>query len=180
MAEANSGLRRCLSDQASPHAGSRSGREDALRLRLTRDRRGLYETTHGSIADSGETPPLQKTLWEPSLEAEDKNVLSALDAAIESGINVMLLVNDGVTLAQSGYLTRQQTRLEECFGWVDEKYAGKTTLVPGALGFVDIALISAMGWVRFRKRADLSKFPNMLAVEAAHAARKSVVSTRIE
>jgi len=123
-------------------------------------------------------PPFQETLLDPSLELLDQNVLSVADAAQDSLVNVFLLEGDGVRLEQAPYLRRQVTRGRECLDWLERTYRGKRTLAPGRLAYADVAVMCLLGWIRFRKRLDLAPWPELLAMEAAHAARPSMVSTR--
>lgn len=137
-----------------------------------------YETSRGAVKHTGDSPPLQATLWNPALEDEDRNVLSIIDAALESAVNLFLLEKDGVTPEQSSYLGRQSTRVARCLTWLDQRYAGRSTLSPSELAFVDIALVSALSWFRFRKRADVDAYPHLVTVEVAHASRPSFASTK--
>ena len=149
------------------------------RTRFVYDSRVIAEVLYedGIVKPSGESPALQKTLWNAELQDDDKNVLSTMDAAIESAVNVFLLENDGVTPAQSKYLHRQNVRVTSCLEWLEGRYANRTALTPGTLAFVDMSLVSALGWLRFRNRADVTAYPNLLAVETAFANRPSFSST---
>ena len=126
----------------------------------------------------GGDPPFQDTLLDPSLALLDQNVLSVADAAQDSLVNVFLLEGDGVRPEQAPYLRRQLSRGRECLDWLERTYRGKRTLAPGRLAYVDVAVMCLLGWIRFRNRLDLSPWPELLAVEAAHRARPSMVSTR--
>ncbi len=149
------------------------------RTRYVYDSRVIAEVMYegGIVKPSGESPPLQETLWNRDLQDEDKNFLSTMDAAIESAVNVFLLETDGVMPEQSKYLQRQNVRVATCLEWLDQRYENRTTLTPNKLAFVDMALVSALGWLRFRKRADLTPYANLLAVESAFANRPSFSST---
>ena len=123
-------------------------------------------------------PPFQDALLDPSLELLDQNVLSVTDAAQDSLVNVFLLEGDGIRAERASYLQRQVTRARGCLDWLERAYRGKRTLSPGRLAYADVALMSLLGWIRFRKRLDLSPWPELLALESAHASRPSLVSTR--
>ena len=123
-------------------------------------------------------PPFQDALLEPSLELLDQNVLSVADAAQDSLVNVFLLEGDGVRAEQSSYLQRQVARARGCLDSLARSYRGKRSLSPGRLAYVDVAVVSLLGWIRFRKRLDLAPWPELLALEAAHAERPSLASTR--
>jgi glutathione S-transferase len=123
-------------------------------------------------------PPFQDALLEPSLALLDQNVLSVTDAALDSLVNVFMLENDGIRAEQSSYLQRQGTRARGCLDWLERTYRGRRTLAPGRLAYADVAVITLLGWIRFRKRLDLGSWPGLLAVEAAHAGRPSIASTQ--
>ena len=123
-------------------------------------------------------PPFQDMLLDPSLELFDQNVLSVADAAQDSLVNVFLLEGDGVRSERASYLQRQVARARGCLDWLERTYRGQRTLAPGRLAYVDVAVMSLLGWIRFRKRLDLSPWPELLALESAHAARPSLLSTR--
>jgi len=123
-------------------------------------------------------PPFQDTLFDPALSLLDQNVVSVVDAAQDSLVNVFLLENDGIRAEQSSYLRRQVTRGRGCLDWLETTYRGKRTLAPGRLAYADVAVMSLLGWIRFRKRLDLAPWTELLALEAAHAARTSLASTR--
>lgn len=135
----------------------------------------LYGLPHPPPAGD---PPFQDTLLDPTLALLDQNVLSVADAAQDSLVNVFLLEGDGVRAAQSSYLQRQVTRARGCLDSLEQTYRGKRTLTPGRLAYADVAVLSLLGWIRFRNRLDLAPWPGLLAMEAAHAERPSLASTR--
>ena len=127
---------------------------------------------------SGGDPPFQDALLDPSLGLLDQNVISVADAAQDSLVNVFLLENDGVRAEQASYLRRQVGRARGCLDWLERTYRGKRTLSPGRLAYADVAVLSLLGSIRFRKRLDLAPWPELLGLEAAHAARPSIASTQ--
>jgi len=135
----------------------------------------LYELPH--LLPLGD-PPFQNRLFDPALAFLDQNVLTVTDAALDSLVNVFVLEGDGIRPAQSAYLRRQEARARACLDWLERTYRGTRTLVADRLAYVDVAVISLLGWIRFRKRLDLAPWPELLAVEAAHAARPSLASTQ--
>jgi glutathione S-transferase len=128
----------------------------------------LYTIPH---PPPGGDPPFQDGLLDPSLGLLDQNVLSVADAAQDSLVNVSLLEGDGIQAEQSPTLKRQNARARACLEWLERTYRGKRTLAPGRLAYVDVAVMTLLGWIRFRKRLDLAPWPELLALEAAHAAR---------
>jgi glutathione S-transferase len=134
----------------------------------------LYALPHPT---PGGTPPFQDSLWRPELDGRDRNVVSVSDGALDALVNVFCLEQDGIRTAQSPYLRRQEQRARDCLDWLERIYAGRTTL-DGRLAFVDVSVLCALGWIRFRNRMDLAPWPALGALEAAHRERPSLVSTR--
>lgn len=135
----------------------------------------LYTLPHAAPAGD---PPFQEKLLDPSLALLDQNVLSVADAAQDSLVNVFLLEGDGILPEQSATLQRENARARVCLDWLERTYGGKRTLAPDRLAYVDVAVMTLLGWIRFRKRLDLAPWPQLLALEAAHAARPSMASTQ--
>lgn len=125
----------------------------------------------------GGEPPFQDAMFDPGLALLDENVVSVTDAAQDSLVNVFLLESDGIPAEQSRYLTRQAERARGCLDWLERTYRGKRTLAPGRLAYADVTVMTLLGWIRFRKRLDLAPWTELLAMEAAHAARPSIAST---
>jgi len=122
-------------------------------------------------------PDVQSTLYAPALDFADHNMLSAIDTAQETIIHLFLLERDGLALDKGLYLPRQAARIDECLHWANTRYEGRTTLTPGKLAWVDICVVSMIGWCRFRNRADVNRWPNLVAVETALKDRPSFAST---
>ena len=122
----------------------------------------LYTMPHSKVSTD-----LQPTLYAAELAELDQNILSALDAGLDSAINLFLLEKDGVKRESVAYLQRQAARVEECLHWVNDLYGGKITLTLGRLAFTDIAVVAKIQWLRFRNLTDVSRYPNLLGVEAA-------------
>ena len=123
-------------------------------------------------------PDVQPTLFAPALEAADQNIVSVLDTGLETAIHLLLLERDGIVPNQSSYLQRQAARVDECLDWASSAYAGKSTLTDGTVAWVDMCVVSTIGWLRFRDRADVNRWPNLVGVETRAMDRPSFASTR--
>ncbi len=121
--------------------------------------------------------PLQATLWSPGARYDDENVLLAIDAAIDSAINVFLLEQDGVPVASSAYLRRQVRRVASCLAFVDGLLASSVTLHPEVFSFTDITLACALDWLTFRGRHDVAQHANLARFMKAHEGRPSLAET---
>lgn len=122
-------------------------------------------------------PPLQPTLWHPEHRYDDENTLLAIDAAVDSAINLFLLELDGVATERSPYLLRQRERIASCLTWVDSRLTGGTTFHAGVFAATDIALMCALQWMEFRRRYPVENHPNLVRFVAANASRPSLDAT---
>ena len=122
-------------------------------------------------------PPMQATLGHPEHRWDDENTLLAIDAAVDSAINLFLLELDGITGAGSPYLMRQRERMRSCMTWVDGKLAGGATFHQGVFAPLDIALVCALQWFEFRGRYPVQDHPNLVRFLTAHQHRPSVAAT---
>jgi glutathione S-transferase len=121
--------------------------------------------------------PLQATLWHREHRWEDENTLLALDAGLDSAINVFVLELDGIRAEQSAYLGRQHERLRNCLTYIENKLAGKTCFHAGVFSALDIALVCALDWLKFRNRYPISEHAGLVAFLAAHHSRPSLAQT---
>ena len=122
-------------------------------------------------------PPLQPTLWHPEHRFDDENTLLAIDAAVDSAINLFLLELDGVATQGSPYLLRQRERVASCLTWVDGRLAGGTTFHAGVFAAVDIALMCALQWMEFRRRYPVEEHRSLERFLEQHKERPSLAST---
>jgi glutathione S-transferase len=112
----------------------------------------------------GITPP--RDPW------REQNQLNAIDAAVDAVIQLFYLRRDGVAVAGSPYETRQLDRADAIFGWL----AGQ--LSTESFGLPELALISALDWMDFRKSYPTERASKLDAVRRAWAERPSLVATR--
>ncbi len=116
------------------------------------------------------------------LDVETRNTIAVIDGALESLINVMYLGKDGVSPEQASYLTKQRERAAAAFAWLEQRVDagdGVSLSPPGAgLGSAEIALVTAIGWVRFRETYPIDRHPALVRCFEHHDARPSFVATR--
>lgn len=121
--------------------------------------------------------PVAPTMFDAASRWDDENLLSMIDAATDSTINLFVLELDGITRDKSAYLQRQQSRTESCLRYLDDKLAGRTTFHEGRWSYLDIALTCSLDWMIFRDRYPVGAHPNLVRFLAEHAARPSLSST---
>lgn len=112
--------------------------------------------------------------WGPLAPPRDRweqaNVLNAIDAALESAIQVFYLRRDGVDVTNLAYAHRQRDRIAAIFDWL----AGR---VGDDLGLPEIGLVCALDWMEFRDVFRDLHAGRFDAVRAELARRDSVSST---
>lgn len=121
--------------------------------------------------------PVAPTMFDAASRWDDENLLSMIDAATDSTINLFVLELDGITRDKSAYLQRQQSRTESCLRYLDDKLAGRATFHEGRWSYLDIALTCTLDWMIFRDRYPVGAHPNLVRFLAEHAARPSLSST---
>jgi len=103
------------------------------------------------------------------------NLLNAIDAALDSVIQLFYLRRDGVAADGSVYAERQLARADAIFEWlatqlVDERGFGQ------GFGLAELSLISALDWMDFRATYPTDK-TRLHLVRTAWSERPSLVST---
>jgi glutathione S-transferase len=121
------------------------------------------------------------------LDAGARNAIAVADGAADALINVLYLGRDAIAVDQSAYLRKQQERAAAALTWLDARidrgrvrtddlrgHAG----APQGVGLVEIALFTALDWMRFRQAYPIDRHANLLAFLAIHAERPSFANTR--
>lgn len=108
------------------------------------------------------TPP--RDVW------HERNVLSAIDATVDSLIQVLYLARDGATAGDyARYAQRQRDRTAAILGWLPDQVSAEQ------FGLCEVAAICALDWIDFRQM-----YPTGAALAAVRAAwrdRPSVATT---
>jgi glutathione S-transferase len=106
----------------------------------------------------------------PSDPWQERNVLSAIDATMESLIQVLYLARDGVAAEHAAkYARRQHDRTQAILGWLADKVSAER------FGLPEVVAICALDWIDFRQM-----YPTGAALAPARAAwrdRPSIAST---
>ena len=107
----------------------------------------------------------------------DRNVITVVDGALDSLINRFYLTRDGVDVESIPYLRKQRERAASALGWLEAKLQGGWD-DPDRFGLPEIAIATALGWMRFRETYAIEQHPNLLACVERCEARASFVATR--
>ena len=98
----------------------------------------------------------KKYSW-TTLSIEEENILSAIDAGLDTSINLFSLKRGGLDLAQPNtYITRQQDRIPLILQFLSP-WARKNK----EWNFLAMSLYSYLDWGSFRGLLDLTDYPDM-------------------
>jgi glutathione S-transferase len=106
------------------------------------------------------------------------NLINAIDAAVDSCIQLFYLRRDGVPVEGSAYETRQLERTDAIFHWLGTQLAPDRCGFGPALGLAEVSLICALDWMDLRKAYPTERAQAVLGVRAAWQKRPSLASTR--
>jgi glutathione S-transferase len=122
------------------------------------------------------------------LDAGARNAIAVADGAADALINALYLARDGIPSESSSYLRKQQDRAAAALGWLEDRTIGGRVRVadgerpfpggPNDVGLVEIALFTALDWMRFRQTYPIDRHPNLVAFLALHGDRPSFADTR--
>ncbi|XXT15832.1 glutathione S-transferase family protein [Sorangium sp. So ce429] len=113
----------------------------------------------------------------PSDPWRERNLGNAIDAAIESGIQLACLRRDGLPTEGNAFADTQRARIASIFGWLEREVRDGGFSPGGGLGLSELALITALDWMTFRDIYKVSAHPALVAVRAAHEGRSSLKAT---
>jgi len=79
------------------------------------------------------------------------NLVNAIDAALDGIVQLFYLRREGFAVDGTPYAQRRLDRAEAVFGWLGKELAPDKCSFDGGLGLAEIALVSAVDWMDFRK-----------------------------
>ena len=109
----------------------------------------------------------------------ESNLVHAIDGGLDAAVNVMYLERDGVPASAAKYLQKQVDRTARALAWVEAQLHGASFFTGAAAGFglAELALVTALGWMRFRERFPVQQHRALMDFLAAHEGRPSVQQT---
>jgi glutathione S-transferase len=108
--------------------------------------------------------------------AHEQNLVNAIDAAIDSVIQLFYLRRDGVAIDGSVFEKRQLDRADAIFAWLATQVAEGT--FSGDFGYAELSLICGLDWMEFRKAYPIERAAGVESVRTRWRDRPSLVSTR--
>jgi len=106
----------------------------------------------------------------------ETNLVNAIEAALDSVIQLFYLRRDGVAVEGSVYEQRQLARADAIFAWLAPQIAEGT--FSGGFGLAELSLICALDWMEFRKSYPVERAAGCQSVRERWRDRPSLVSTR--
>ncbi len=101
------------------------------------------------------------------------NLLNAIDAALDSVIQLFYLRRDGVAIDGTPFATRQLERTDAIFAWL-----GAQPELGAQFGLAEVSLACALDWMDFRKTYPTERAASVARVRATFADRPSLVATK--
>lgn len=111
-------------------------------------------------------------------DVDTANVLTVIDGALDALINVFYLRRDGIEAKDSKYLTKQVDRAASAMAWLDERVQDVWLSKDERFGLAELALCTAMGWMRFRDTYEVDQHSALKRCFEHHRTRESLVQTR--
>jgi glutathione S-transferase len=111
-------------------------------------------------------------------DLDARNVTTVIDGALDSLINAFYLQRDGVTGAQASYVTKQNERAAAALAWVEARVDDVWLTRARAFGLPELALCTALEWMRFRGTYPVERHPGLVRCLEHHGGRESMVATR--
>ena len=107
-----------------------------------------------------------------------RNAISVVDGALDALINAFYLAKEGITPEQAPYLKKQHARAEAALTWLDDEVKAPWVTGKKQLGLPEIALGTALAWMRFRNAYPIARHAHLMKVLEALEQRPSFQSTQ--
>lgn len=114
----------------------------------------------------------------PSDPWREANLVNAIDAALDSVIQLFYLRRDGVAVDDTAFARRQLERADAIFAWLATQLAADGRSFGRGFGLAELSLICALDWMDFRKPYPTERAAGLGGVRAAWSERSSLVVTR--
>lgn len=108
----------------------------------------------------------------------EQNLIVAIDGAVDAALELRQLARDGVDIETPPSLVKQRDRIKSILTWVEDKLRGHQWFTEEPrLGLAEIALVTALDWMIFRKSYSVDSHAGLEKFLAAHADRASLRDT---
>jgi glutathione S-transferase len=114
----------------------------------------------------------------PRDQWRERNLINAIDGALDAAIQLFYLRRDGVPVDGTIYATRQLDRIDAVFGWLASQLAPDRRTFSTGFGLPELALVCTLDWMDFRKTYPTERAPALAGVRTAWGERATLVDTR--
>ncbi|PRQ05291.1 putative GST-like protein YibF [Enhygromyxa salina] len=111
-------------------------------------------------------------------DLDARNLVTVIDGALDALVNTVYLAKDGVAADAASYIAKQHARAADAMAWVDARIDGLSLTRAAGFGLAELALCTAVEWMRFRQTYPIERHAAIVRVAEHHAARPSLVATR--
>lgn len=107
----------------------------------------------------------------------EHNLVNAIDAALDSVIQLYYLRSDGVACDGTEFARRELERTAAIFNWLVPQVDAATGSFSGGFGLPELSLICALDWMDLRGTYPTSDVPGLTSVRERWAPRSTVAAT---
>jgi glutathione S-transferase len=111
-------------------------------------------------------------------DVETRNLVNVIDGALDALINVFYLRKEGVEVDSVPYLKKQQARAKASLAWLESAVYEPFVTSHKRFGLAEIALGSALGWMRFRAAYPIADHPRLMRCLEELEKRPSFAATQ--
>ena len=108
----------------------------------------------------------------------EQNLINAVDSALDAVIQLFYLRRDGVAIDGTPYADRQLARADAIFTWLATQLSADRLGFGPGFGLAELALISALDWMDFRKTYPTERAAAVESVRTGWRDRPSLAATR--
>lgn len=118
------------------------------------------------------------TLTPPRDRWREHNLVNAIDAGLDSIIQLFYLRRDGVAIDGTPYAKRNLERMDAIVDWLTAELAAPGDTYIGEFGLAELSTICALDWMDFRQTYPTERAAGLAALRATWRDRPSLVATR--
>lgn len=107
----------------------------------------------------------------------ESNLIHAIDACLESAVNVFYLGRDGIGTNQSAYLQKQSDRVESILKWALAELRDNFFTDDKRIGLSELSLYTTLDWMRFRNLYPVDKDPKLKSFMDYHSKDENLRNT---
>ncbi|ADO70768.1 glutathione S-transferase family protein [Stigmatella aurantiaca] len=115
--------------------------------------------------------PSQEESW------HERNVIQALDGALEAAIHLLYFDREGMNLQSSAYLVKQSQRVGSVLTWAESQLHGASFFEKPRLGMAELALLTTLDFMVFRNRYPVAQHPKLVEFQKILSERPSIRQT---